>query len=124
MKKILFFAGMSLMMASCYNDKYDKLYPAPPPTTCDTTNVSFSATILPLLRSDGCTVSGCHDAASSTMDLTSYSSRLVRDAGNGTLLSDINQGSGSDPMPKSGGKIAACDINKITAWINQGYKNN
>jgi len=41
----------------------------------------------------------------------------------GYVLGDITQQSGFTPMPYGKPKISNCAINKITAWINQGFAN-
>ena len=112
---------IALGVTGCYNDKYDQLYPAAPVTTCDTTAVSYATVIVPILN-QSCNISGCHDpagASTSGFDFTVYNT-LKRQGTNGNLVGDISWASGHNAMPKSGSKISDCDINKITAWVNQG----
>ena len=131
MKKIIFSAAFGLTIAlaitGCYNDKYDQLYPAPTtPVTCDTSGtISFATTIMPIINANCNIAGGCHDAAgasTSGYNFTTYDG-IKRQATNGNLVNDINW-HGLNNMPKSGSKIAACDIDKITAWVDQGIQNN
>jgi len=129
MKKTLFagafVAVLSIGLFSCYNDQYDKLYPAPvTPVVCDTTTVSFAHDITPIFQAN-CETPGCHEAGATTsgLDLTTYtgaSSTLSRR----NILGDITFSSGSTGMPKGGSKIPDCDINKNTKWANEGFPNN
>ena len=53
MKKIALFAAASLLiLAGCYNDKYDKLYPKPVTNTCDTTTITYSNDVKPIIVSN------------------------------------------------------------------------
>ncbi len=127
MKKLMMVAGLVLVLGSCYNDKYDKLYPVPP-VICDTNNVSYTTVIVPILNAS-CNVSGgCHDAAgaaTSGYDFTTYAG-LRFQALNGSVVSDITGAptTGHNTMPKNLPKMSQCNINKMTAWVNQGAQNN
>ena len=115
-------------ISSCYNDKADKLYPAPPISTCDTTTITFAHDIMPILNAS-CNVSGgCHDASGATtsgFDFTTYAG-IQSQATYAILVNDINftPTSRHHEMPKSLPKISQCDINKITRWVNLGSLNN
>ena len=126
MKRLLILATISLAVAGCYNDKYDKLYPVSA-DPCDTTNktVSYAATVSGILVAN-CATTGCHDAASSQggYDLSSYTGVHTAAITNNVLLGDIQHLSGYNPMPKSGGSLSACQIAQITKWVNQGSPNN
>lgn len=115
-----------VLLAGCYNDKADKLYPAPAtPAPCDTTNVTFSKDVKPILLAS-CATSACHDAATASngYDFSVYTGAMAG-ALNGRLLSTIKQPSGEPyPMPKGLPKLDSCSINKITRWVNQGAQNN
>jgi hypothetical protein len=129
MKKLMIIAGVLLMFGSCYNDKYDKLYPAPPVTTCDTTTITYAHDIAPIIAQNCAISGGCHDASgagTSGYDYATSISALQTNAHDGSLISDINWAptKGHSNMPKNGAKLSACDINKITRWVNQGAQNN
>ena len=53
------------ILAGCYNDKEDILYPGSNnPTDCATVPSKFAADIYPLINSK-CAISGCHNATAS-----------------------------------------------------------
>jgi hypothetical protein len=90
--------------------------------TCDTVNVTFSASVLPVLKTY-CV--GCHSAASPSagIDLSTYAAVKVY-AANGRLMGSITHAIGYKPMPSSTSKLGACEINQIKAWITKGILNN
>jgi len=118
-------------ITSCYNNKYDQLYPAKTAaSTCDTTAIiSYSQDIAPIVATNCYSPgNGCHDAAGSGVsgyNYTSYSGLIVN-IPDGALLNDINWTPlrGGNDMPKNGNQLTQCDIDKITKWINEGYPDN
>ena len=119
-----------ILLAGCYYDKADQLYPDPSnnPGTggnlCDTTAMSFTNDIKPIMM-QYCGLAGCHDAATPSFgyDLTIYAGvKMANDADR--LIGVINHQSGFQPMPKGMPKLNECNINKITAWVNQGALDN
>lgn len=90
--------------------------------TCDTTAVSFSATVFPTLKTY-CT--GCHSGTtpSAGIDLNSHAAVKVY-AANGKLMGSINHAVGYIPMPSSTSKLGTCEISQIKAWIAEGTLNN
>lgn len=124
MKKLLILLGV-VVLAGCYNDKYDELYPQTTTgggTTCDTSNVTFSQTIKPILDSK-CAISGCHDAATLAggYNFTTYSGV---NAAKSRLVGAITWQSGYSQMPKGMNKLDDCSIVKVTKWVNDGAKDN
>jgi len=112
-------------MAGCSSDSEDVLTNTPgpgTPGTCDTTTVTFAATITPLLTTYGC--NGCHSgtAASGGFTLTSYNGVKAK-VTQGRLFGAISHAAGFRPMPEGGNKMNDCDINKFRAWINRGALN-
>ncbi|MBS1600415.1 MAG: hypothetical protein JST75_19455 [Bacteroidetes bacterium] len=91
-------------------------------TTCDTTNVTYSASIVPILQSY-CT--GCHggSGASAGVDLSVYSGVLAQ-VQNGKLWGDVSHSTGYNAMPVGGAMLSSCDLNKISIWIKNGAPNN
>ena len=132
MKKILLAATIVavISLGSCYNDKFDKVYPTVDTTVanpCDTTGtISFATTIQPILTANCSTgSSSCHSAGSSSgLDLTTWTNALKIYATRGTLVDDINFGGTGNDMPKGGTQLSSCNINKITRWAHQGGLNN
>jgi hypothetical protein len=101
----------------CYKDSKEAMYPS---TGCDTTTVTWSSNIQPIINSN-CATSGCHDASSSSggYALNTYSG-VKTIANNGRLLAVIESGS----MPKGAPKLDNCTINKVRRWINTGAMEN
>lgn len=90
--------------------------------TCDTTNISFSTDIQPILNTH-CV--GCHSSsfAAAGINLDNYTGvKAVVD--NGKLYGSITHANGYSPMPKNGNKLDSCSILKVEAWINMGSPNN
>ena len=116
MKYILFSLALALIIfnVSCKNNSVEALSNG---SICDTTAVKYSTAITSMMTNH-CT--SCHGGISpeAGLKLESYSDLLTN--GQASLLRMKNS---SDPMPPSG-KIDNCNINKLTAWINQGSQNN
>lgn len=111
----------SLVLTGCYYDKEEALYGQPVP--CESGTVTYSPTITGMLTSYGCL--GCHAGTnpSGNVNLQGYAGvKAVAD--NGKLLGVISHSTGFSPMPMGGNKMAACDINKIKAWVEGGALNN
>jgi hypothetical protein len=112
----------SLLFAACYNDKADKLYPAP--ATCDTTNVTYAATVSPVMATN-CALSGCHNTATSSGGVALDNYTGVKNAtSGGRLVGTISHATGFVQMPKNMAKLDDCTIAKISAWVNKGALNN
>ncbi|MGC4038422.1 MAG: hypothetical protein QM764_20830 [Chitinophagaceae bacterium] len=110
-----------LLLPGCYYDVEDRLYPK---NDCDTSNITFSGTILPVLQTNGCLA--CHGGAATNggnISLDTYAG-VKAYADNGHLLGSINQQPGYPAMPLGGNKLNSCDILKITSWINRGSPQN
>lgn len=90
-------------------------------TSCDTSAVTFSGTVLPILKNN---CNGCHggSAPSADIDLTTFA-KVKPTVTNGTLLGSIQHANGYSPMPQNGNKLSSCNISKIQAWVNAGAKN-
>jgi hypothetical protein len=121
MKKILLFLAAAPLFAGCYNDKADQLYPVPATAPiCDTSAVSYSKTVLPLLSAN-CSLSGCHDGTGKAVGVFTTYAGAITDTG--VMVSYLTGASG-DPMPKNANPLSTCNIDKIAAWIAQGAQNN
>ena len=125
LQSILSLLVLLLFLAACTSDSEDVLTNTPNPGTpsgCDTTTVTFAATITPLLTTYGC--NGCHSgtAPSGGFTLTSYNGVKAK-VTQGRLLGAITHAAGFKPMPQGGNKMNDCDINKFRAWINRGALN-
>lgn len=117
----LIILGLSLaLLSACYYDKEEELYPAT--GTCDTTNISYAADILPVLQSN---CISCHSTTltQGNINLETYPS-LSAAIASGKFSGAVNHQSGFSPMPKGGGKLSQCNLEKINHWISIGYPNN
>jgi len=114
-------SGMVLYLAGCSKQSEDKLTAN---TTCDTLNVSYSLQIVPILQS---ICYNCHGAnntsGSGGIDLSTWPHLKVY-ADNGYLVGNVSHAPGYNPMPYNLPMLPKCEILTITAWVNQGAKNN
>jgi hypothetical protein len=115
-KKLLFFASVAFVLQSCYYDKEDVLYLGG--NACDTTTVTYSATIQPLLQTY-CT--GCH-GNSGGVTLENYA-QVKAAVDNGSLSGTVNQTGVYSLMPQGGPKLSTCKLRQIDIWIKNGAKN-
>jgi len=126
MKKLVLIGCVLLGMSSCYNDKYDKMYPSPA-VTCDTSTTTYLAVIKPIIVTNCYSPgNGCHDATgalTSGYDFETSLDVLRATATSGTLMGDIT-GTSGNLMPKNASKLPDCDIAKIRLWVNNGAKDN
>lgn len=101
---------------SCYYDNEEELYGVVP---CDTTAVSFSRDVLPIVLNN-CAI--CHQPGGkqSTSPMTNYA-EVKSYAANRLIANRIN-GVGKI-MPPSG-KMSRCNIQLIEAWFNAGAPDN
>ncbi|MBS1763961.1 MAG: cytochrome c [Bacteroidetes bacterium] len=120
-RKIFYLAGTLLVMtfSSCYYDVEDELYPA---SNCDTTDVTYRQSVVPVLKNN---CYSCHSTAmaNGSVVLDNYQS-VKAVAADGRLLGSINHESGYIAMPQDQGKLSDCDIRKITIWIENGIQDN
>lgn len=108
-------------LSSCYYDKADLIYTQN--LACDTTAVKYSTIVAPILTTSCNYCHGGTAANGAGIVLDTYATTKVY-VDNGKLLNSILQNGKASAMPKGGGKLDACSINKITNWINKGAINN
>lgn len=89
---------------------------------CDTVNVTFSATVWPVIQGK---CFGCHSGSSPSggISLETHAD-LVVVANSGQLIGTIRHDQGYSPMPQNGAKLSECNIAQIQKWINDGTPNN
>lgn len=108
---------MLVFAGGCYYDSEEVLYPN---TFCDTVNVTYSGTIVPIVESN-CATPGCHVAGGDgTGDFTTYAG-LMDQIDN--ILPSIRQEPNAIPMPLEG-SLRACEITQFELWIGEGAPNN
>jgi hypothetical protein len=112
------------VIGGCYYDNEERLYPDAG-SGCDTLNVTFSKSVLPILQTN---CLSCHGAANYTANgggLNFEDFTLVKAvAEGGMLLGAITHNPSYSPMPKNGAKLDTCSISKIKQWIDAGSINN
>jgi uncharacterized membrane protein len=111
-------------MTGCYYDSEEALYPTIS-TTCDLTNVTFSASVKPILQAS---CLSCHSNAKAAgsgggIKLENYAD-VVTSANSGRLMGAVNHSSGYSAMPQNGGKLTNCEISQLQKWIDNGKLNN
>jgi hypothetical protein len=118
---ILLVGSVLLYLAGCSKQSEDKLRGN---TTCDTTDVSYSLQVVPLLQNNcyECHGSGS-TAGSGGIDLSSYTKLKVY-ADNGYLVGNVTHAPGYVGMPYGRPMLPSCEVNTIVAWVHQGTKNN
>jgi hypothetical protein len=121
MNKFLTTIGLVIALSGCYNDSYEDLYGGMG-GNCDTSNVTFSAVVLPILNQN-CALSNCHKTGSALGGymLDNYAGAK---AAEGRIIGAITHSSGFSPMPKNLPMLSDCDITKISIWVAQGAPNN
>lgn len=111
-----------MLISSCYYNKGELLYPTSA-GSCDTTSeISYSAKVVPILTTQ---CYSCHIGLSAGGGIvmgTHASDKAI--AVNGKLFGTINYASGFSPMPKGAPKMNVCDIAIIKKWVDAGSPNN
>lgn len=114
--------GISISLTSCYYDDEETLYALVTPPACDTTAVTYTNSVIPILELE---CYGCHSgsAPGGGYILNTYSGLSVA-VNDGSLLGSISHDAAFSNMPKGGNQLLECDIQIIQTWINQGAPNN
>lgn len=113
-------------LSSCYYDSKEELYGL---NNCDTTTVTYSGTILPILQASclSCHSSGAAALLGGGNNLDGYDNVLnfvePSDPANSSLYGSVAWIAGYSFMPKSASQLSDCSISKIGAWINSGALN-
>ena len=116
--------SISVVFSSCYYDSEEYLFPEIG-SSCDTTNITFSGTIAPML-SNYCL--SCHSNSTAAsyggnIKLEDYSDVITR-VNDGKLYGSISHASGYSPMPKGSSQLSDCIITSVKIWIDAGAPNN
>ncbi|MBE0678523.1 MAG: hypothetical protein IH592_07135 [Bacteroidales bacterium] len=119
---LLFMITAITLLASCYYDNEEALYPSYS-TLCDTSNVTFSGTVAPILASN---CLSCHSNASAAgfgnnIRLEDYPDVLSAAT---AIAGSIKHTGNYSPMPKNGGKLRDCSIKQFDIWVRKGMPNN
>jgi hypothetical protein len=108
--------GLLALNTGCYKDNKETMYPR---SSCDTTNVTWSKDIRPIINAS-CAFVGCHNADRSGGYNLSNFEGVKAMVDNNRFLAVIESGS----MPKNATKLDNCTINKVRSWINKGALEN
>jgi mono/diheme cytochrome c family protein len=122
--KLALLAGVALLLGGCASQNGEDLLgtgPLPTPS-CDTTSVTYTATIAPLLLQN---CGGCHanGAAAGGVSLSAYTQTKAA-ATSGRLLGAVDHAPGYSPMPRGAAQLSACDRAKLRKWVVAGAPNN
>lgn len=111
-----------LAAAACADDNEEDLMPQQPTQQCDTSTVTFSRSVVPILATN---CYACHAAniAEGGVVLSNYSGVKAK-VDQGRLIGAITHAPGFVPMPQGASKLSACDIDKIKKWVADGAPNN
>ncbi len=90
-------------------------------STCDTTEVSFSAFIVPLIQ-ENCIECHSGDEPRGGVHLNSHEG-VKKVADEGRLYGAVAWLGGYEAMPQGRAKLPDCDISKIKVWIDAGTPN-
>ncbi|MFP4469222.1 MAG: hypothetical protein ACLFPE_00980 [Bacteroidales bacterium] len=106
--------------SSCYYDNEEYLYPDP--VSCDTTNVTYTGTVVPILEAS---CYSCHNSVTQQggVIVDNYDDLSVS-IDNGSFRGAINHMEGFSPMPQAGNQLPECDLTKINLWLDRGAPNN
>ena len=112
--------GAILYLGGCSKESADKL--GDDSSSCDTSNVTYTNQVLPIIQAN-CYI--CHGpgmtAGSGGIDLSTLDN-LRSWAGNGYLVGNVRHDPGYIGMPYGMYPLPACEINTIVAWVHQGTK--
>lgn len=108
-----------LIFSGCYYDVEEEIYPS---VDCVTTDMSYAADIVPILETDCYT---CHSSSANFGNVTLEGhDELLKYVDDGSFLGAVQHDGGFSPMPKGKAKLLECEIEKISAWIDDGALDN
>ncbi len=115
---VITLSGLSMAVSGCKWDSEEALFNT---VTCDTTSISYSKTIKPMLA-NSCV--GCHNSGFESGGVSLETHKDVRVyAKNGLLMGTVRHEPGFSAMPKGGQKFSDCQIQQLQAWVNKGAPN-
>jgi mono/diheme cytochrome c family protein len=121
----LIFSTIAILMCLVVllqNCTYDKEAIVPISNCPDTSDVSYAASVAPILRAN---CFSCHGNGSSLGNVSLDTYDKIKDlATSGRLLGSISHLPGFHPMPEGADKLSDCNITAIKTWIEEGTQNN
>lgn len=113
----------TILLSSCYQRNAEEFYPTNPNgQNCDTTNITFSGTVEPIINTQ-CAISGCHNDNSTGYNLSTYAG-VKSIANSNKLMNSILRNGQSKAMPQGAPKLDDCSLVKIQKWVDAGAPNN
>lgn len=114
-KTLLTALVLALGLAGCYYDNEEELYG----DTCDTSDVTYSATVEPIINST-CATTGCHVAGGSGNGLLESYENVKVKVDDGSFRQRVIE---QRDMPP-GTPLTECQISILEDWLAQGAPNN
>lgn len=115
----MFVCFFALLLQGCKYDSEEELY-SDDGFTCDTTNISFSEDIEPIID-NSCATTGCHVPGGDGNGVFTRFNELKEKVNNESLRQRVVV---IQDMPKGPETLTTCQINQVEAWINIGAPNN
>jgi hypothetical protein len=121
---LIFLFSILWLASGCYYDSEEFLYPQIS-NTCDTTNVTYSQSVVPLLENYclSCHSNSMAPSSGGNIKLENYADVKIQ-ADNHKLLGSVAHENGYSPMPLGASKLDDCKITTIRIWVNAGAPNN
>jgi len=115
---------LAISIPGCYYDSQEFLYPQIN-NSCDTTNVTFSGSVAPILSNYCLSCHSNNSAASfgNGIKLQDYADVILR-VNDKKLVGSVMHTSGYSPMPKGTAQLESCKLTIINKWVNAGAPNN
>ena len=115
---LLLSTAILFTLSGCYYDNEEYLYPGT--AKCDTSNVTFSGTVAPILAAN---CNSCHSATAPsggvvTDNISGVKANITR------IWGSINYTGSYIHMPQNLPKLSNCDLAKIGIWKNAGMPSN
>jgi hypothetical protein len=113
-----------ICFTTCYYDNEENLYPQSG-QSCDLTNVTYTLTVKPILQSYclSCHSTAAAPASGGGIKLENYTD-LKTYVTNGKFYGSVSHAAGYSAMPKGGGTLDNCSLQKLKKWIDDGALNN
>ena len=127
MKSILLFASLFMVVLALSSSRNhpilssENTWVQQDSIACDTSIVTFSGHVLPLLQAN-CTK--CHNdkKAAARVNLSNYEG-VKKVSDEGELMGTVTHSKGFKSMPKKADKLSDCQIALLQKWVNDGAKN-
>src|SRR5438876_777335 len=126
MKKIILPGSIALtvtllVLAGCSKQSEDVLATKSGTGQCDTSLVRYATDIVPILQNNCYECHGKSSNSGSGGILLEGYSNLAGWANNGYLAGCVSHAPGFVAMPYLRPKLSDCEVNRIVAWVHQGY---